>query len=156
MSVTIQIPGSIDAVYLVSQLNLAGFMNIVFTEGTLTVEDAQDSDADNIQTIVTNDSQSPANLQDYQISLQKFLDQTAVDRGYQSKQDCLNGIGSQIAGWAQDAATMQAYADYCWQSLMGVFGYANNSRLPGDHQMNPTPPPSIDDFLNSTLNSISW
>ena len=108
-----------------------------------------------VAAVITSYTDYPL-IADYETALQQFLDQTAVDRGYQSEQDCLNGADSTDPNWQADAATMQTYDLYCHITLNGVFGYTGNTRLPGERQVNPAPPPSIDEFLNSTLNLISW
>ena len=108
--------------------------------------------------VITNYStlQPEAVIEDYLTALAQFLDQTSVDRGYQNEQDCLNGSNSTDPAWQADATTMMVYDQYCHVTLNGVFGYTGNTRLPGERQMNPPPPPSIYEFLNSTLNTIGW
>jgi hypothetical protein len=108
-----------------------------------------------VATIIASYTNQPT-LSDYNNALQVFLDQTAIDRGYTSEQNCLNGASSTDPNYQADAATMQTYDLYCHVTLNGVFGYTGNTRLPGEKQLNPPPHPSIDEFLNSTLNSISW
>ena len=106
--------------------------------------------------LAEEDDTDPADIVAYEMAVAQFLDQTAQQRGYQNEQDCLNGAASTDPNWQADAATMQTYDLYCHITLNGVFGYTGNTRLPGERQVNPAPPPSIDEFLNSTLNSISW
>ena len=138
--------------HLVSEMSTAGYKIISYTPTWIEIEDSNDTAG---VTAVYNATQ-PYYESDYDTALQQFLDQTAVDRGYQSEQDCLNGADSTDLNWQADAATMQTYDLYCHITLNGVFGYTGNTRLPGEQQVNPAPPPSIDEFLNSTLNSISW
>jgi hypothetical protein len=103
------------------------------------------------------DDTDPADIIAYEMAVQQFLDQTAQQRGYNNEQDCLNGSQqSDDRNWLADAQTMLAYDEYCHVTLKGVFGFTGNSRLPGERQLNPPAPPSIDEFLNSTLDTISW
>ena len=153
MTVRITIGKTIILQHLLQELNAAGYMQVSwFYNVWFEVEDSNDT----IGVTAVYNATQPYYESDYNTALQQFLDQTAVDRGYQSEQDCLNGADSTDPNWQADAATMQTYDLYCHITLNGVFGYTGNTRLPGERQVNPAPPPSIDEFLNSTLNSISW
>ena len=158
MPVTITISKPIILAHLIHELNLGGFTSLSVAPGdyipeSLTVFNSNDTAG--VQSVY--DATQEYYIEDYRVALQVFLDVTAINRGYDSEQDCLNGLGQvDDSQWNQDASTMLSYDLYCCRTLNGVFGYTGNSRLPGERQMNPPPPPSIDEFLNSTLNSISW
>jgi len=153
MPVRINITKTVLPEHLIRELSALGYEQVSYNDAWFEVEDSNDTAG--VQAVY--DATQAYYIEDYRVALQVFLDVTAINRGYNNEQDCLNGFAqADDSQWNQDASTMLSYDLYCHITLNGVFGYTGNSRLPGERQFNPPPPPSIDEFLNSTLNSISW